>query len=77
MDDPIHMQKLPPQQMKQLTLQKGMNSTMKQNLNKKWVTFFYKANIPFNVACHLTFINAMKSTFDGEIFYKPPSYHAI
>jgi hypothetical protein len=46
--------------MKQMTLQEGMNSTMKQNLNKKWVTLFYKANIPFNVACNLTFIDAMK-----------------
>jgi hypothetical protein len=63
--------------MKQMTLQEGMNSTMKQNLYKKWATFIYKANIPFNVAHHSAFINATKFTFEGEILYKPPSYHAI
>jgi hypothetical protein len=44
MDDHIHMSNLLPQQMKLMTLQKGMNSTMKQNLDKKWAIFFYEAN---------------------------------
>jgi hypothetical protein len=60
-----------------MTFQEGMNSTMKQNFNKKWVTFFCKANILFNVAHHSAFIDAMKFTFEGEILYKPPLYHVI
>lgn len=44
---------------------------------KKWVTFFYEANIPFNVTCHFAFIDAVKSTSKGKIFYKPLSYHSI
>ncbi len=60
MDDPIPMSNLPPWQMGQMTLQQGMNSTMKQNLDKKWSTFFHETNIPFNVAHHSAFIDAAK-----------------
>jgi hypothetical protein len=74
MDDPIPMPNLPPQQMKQISLQEGMNSTMKQNLNKKWATFFYEANFPLNVAHHPTFNDAMKFTSKGKILYKSPLY---
>jgi hypothetical protein len=35
MDDPIPMPNLPPWQMRQITLQEEMNSTTKQNLEKK------------------------------------------
>jgi hypothetical protein len=54
-----------------------MNSTMKQNLDKKWAIFFYEANIPFNVTRHLAFINTMKSTSEGKILYKLSPYHSI
>jgi hypothetical protein len=57
MDNPIHMPNLSPHTFRQMTLQEGMNSTIKQNLNKKWATFLYEANIPFNVAYHLTLID--------------------
>jgi hypothetical protein len=77
MDDPIHMSNLPPQQMKLMTSQMGMNSTTKQNLDKKWATFFYEVNNPFNVAYHPTFIDAMKSTSDCKILYKLMSHHVI
>jgi hypothetical protein len=50
---------------------------MKQNFDKKWATFFYKANNPFNVAYHPTFIDVVKSTFDCKILYKLLSYHII
>jgi len=49
MDDPIHMPNLPPCTFWQMTLHEGMNSTTKQNLDKKWATFFYEDNIQFNV----------------------------
>jgi hypothetical protein len=45
-----------------VSLPKGLNLTKKQDLDKKWATFFYEANIPFNVMQHLTFIEAMKTT---------------
>jgi hypothetical protein len=42
MDDLIPMLNLPPQQMRQMTLQQGMNSTMKQNLTKSGQSSFMK-----------------------------------
>jgi hypothetical protein len=74
MDDPIFMPDLPPWQMRQISLQEGMNSTTKQNLHQKWATFFYETNIPFNVAHHLAFIDAMKFTSKEKYFINPPSY---
>jgi len=32
-----------------VSLPEGLNSTKKQYLDKKWATFFYEANITFNV----------------------------
>jgi hypothetical protein len=63
--------------MRPISLQKRMNSTTKQNLDKKWATLFYEANIPFNVAYHAAFIDAMKSTSENKIIYKLLSYHLI
>jgi len=74
MGDPIPMPNLPPWQMKQISLEEGMNSTTKENLDKKWLTFFYEANIPFNVAHHPTFIDVMKFNSKGKVLYKSPSY---
>jgi hypothetical protein len=50
---------------------------MKQSFDKKWATFFYEANIPFNVAHHSAFIDVVKSTSKGKILYKLLSYHSI
>jgi hypothetical protein len=52
-----------------------LRSTKKQDLEKKWATFFYEANIPFNDVWHLTFIKVMKATFEFRTYYKPPSDH--
>jgi hypothetical protein len=46
-------------------LPKGLNLAKKQDLDKKWATFFYEANIPFNVVQHPTFIEVVKATFDS------------
>ncbi len=46
----------------QISLPKGLNSTKKQDLDKKWATFSYEANIPFNVVQHPAFIETMKTT---------------
>ncbi len=44
-----------------------MNSTTKQNLDKKWVTLFYEANIPFKMiyklsSYHAIWIKLLKSS---------------
>ncbi len=46
----------------------------KQDLDKKWATFFYEVNIPFNVVQQLAFIEIVKVTFKSRTYYKPLSY---
>jgi hypothetical protein len=43
-------------------LPEGLNLAKKQDLDKKWATFFYGMNIPFKVVQHPTFIKIMKAT---------------
>jgi hypothetical protein len=54
-----------------------MDTSNKQVLDKKWARFFYEANIPFNVARHPAFVDAVKSTSESRVQYKPPAYHAL
>ena len=63
--------------MRQLSVQQGMDTSNKQVLDKKWAKFFYEANIPFNVVRHPAFVDAVKSTSESRVQYKPPAYHAI
>jgi hypothetical protein len=42
-----------------------------------WATFFYEANISFNIMWHLMFIEAVKATFESRTYYKPLSYHGL
>ncbi len=60
-----------------VSLSKGLNSTKKQDLDKKWATFFNEANIPFNVVWHPSFIEVVKATFESWTYYKPSSYHGL
>jgi hypothetical protein len=54
-----------------VSLSEGLNSTKKQDLDKKWVTFFNEVNIPFNVVWHLAFIEVVKATYESWTYYKP------
>jgi hypothetical protein len=65
------------QTFRQVLLPKGLNSTRKQDLDKKWATFFSEMNIPFNVVQHPMFIEIVKITFEFWTYYKPPSYYGL
>jgi hypothetical protein len=58
-------------------LPKGLNLAKKQDLDKKWATFFYEANTPFNVVQHLKFIKIVKATSKYGTCYKPLSFHGL
>ena len=56
------VQDTPPQELRQLNISEGFNASTKQHLDNVWATAFYKANIPFNVVRHPTFVNAVRET---------------
>jgi len=47
----------------------------KKELDEKWASFFYEANVPFTVARHLAFIEAMKATSLACFEHSLPLYH--
>ena len=40
-------------------------------------SFFYEANVPFNVGRHPAFVAAMNATASASFNYKPPLYNAL
>ena len=48
-----------------------------KELDEKWASFFYDANVPFNVGRHLTFVEAVNATTSAGFNYKPPLYNAF
>ena len=48
-----------------------------KELDEKWASFFYDANVPFNVGRHPTFVEAVNATASAGFNYKPPSYNAL
>lgn len=47
-----------------------------KELDEKWPTFFYEANIAFNVR-HPTFIEVMSTALKASFEYRPPTYNVI
>ena len=48
-----------------------------KELDEKWATFFYEANVAFNVVRHPSFIAAMRATSQARFDYDPPLYRAM
>ena len=48
-----------------------------KELDEKWTSFFYDANVPFNVGRHPTFVEAVNATASTGFNYKPPLYNAL
>ena len=64
--------------LRQCSLPEGFNASTKEILDKVWASAFYKANIPFNVVRHPTFIHAVHKTARLRMpAYRPPSYNAV
>jgi hypothetical protein len=58
-------------------MNKAYHSVKRKELDEKWKTFSYEANVPFNVVRHPSFIAAMRATLPARFDYEPPSYHAM
>lgn len=62
----------------QKSMEDSFDLATRQNLDAKWASFFYEANIAFNVVRHPAFISAVQETAKAGIGgYQPPSYQAI
>ena len=48
-----------------------------KELDEKWASFFYDANLPFNVGRHPVFIEAVNATASVGFNYKLPLYNAL
>ena len=49
----------------------------RKELDEKWASFFYDANVPFNVGRHPTFVEAVNATALAGFNYKPRLYNAL
>ena len=50
---------------------------LRQKLDNMWASFFYEANIAFNVVRHPAFVNAVRETAAAGFLYQPPAYNAV
>jgi hypothetical protein len=49
----------------------------RKELDEKWASFCYEANVAFNVVRHLAFVTTVQATLLAPFDYEPPSYHAM
>ena len=63
--------------MRQQDLDEVYQLNKRKKLDEKWGSFFYDANVPFNVGRHPTFVEAVNATALACFNYKPPSYNAL
>ena len=63
--------------MRQQELDEVYQLNKRKELDEKWASFFYDANVPFNVGRHPTFVEAVNVTASAGFNYKPPSYNAL
>ena len=63
--------------MQQQDLDEVYQLNKRKELDEKWASFFYDANVPFNVSRHPTFVEAVNVIAWAGFNYKPPSYNAL
>ena len=63
--------------MRQQKLDEVYQLNKQKELDEKWTSFFYDANVPFNVGRHPTFVEAMNAKALVGFNYKLPLYNAL
>ena len=63
--------------MRQQDLDEVYQLNKRKELDEKWTSFFYDANVPFNVGRHPTFVEAVNAIASAGFNYKPPTYNAL
>jgi hypothetical protein len=62
--------------MRQQDMTEAYQIGKRMELDEKWASFFYEANVAFNVARHPTFMAAVLATSRAGFDYHPPAYSA-
>jgi hypothetical protein len=68
---------LRPNALCQQHMNQAYHNAKQKELDEKWATFFYKANVTFNVIRHPSFIAVVQTTLLAQFDYEPPSCHAM
>jgi hypothetical protein len=63
--------------LRQQHMNEAYHIAKRKELDEKWATFFYEANVAFNVVRHLTFVAAVRAKSQAQFDYDPPSYYAM
>ena len=63
--------------LRQQDMSEALQISKRKELDMLWSSFFYEANVAFNVAKHPTFIKAVSTTAAAGFDYNPPSYNAM
>ena len=66
-----------PRTLRQQDMSEAYKIAKRKDLDGKWASFFYEANVAFNTVRHPAFINAVNATAQVGFDYKPPSYNAM
>ena len=76
---PCTVERMPPRPSisRQRSMDESLQLGQRHKLDTMWASFFYEANIAFNVARHPAFINAVKETAASGIPYRPPAFNAV
>ncbi len=62
---------------RQQELNEAYHLLKRKELDGKWSSFFYEANVAFNIVRHPAFVEAVRATARAGFHYEPPSYNAI
>ena len=63
--------------MQQQELDEVYQLNKRKELDEKWASFFYNANVLFNVDRHLAFVEVVNAIASAGFNYKLPSYNAL
>ena len=63
--------------MRQQDMNEADQISKQKELDMLWASFFYEANVAFNVVRHSVFMKAVNSTANAGFDYNPPFYHAM
>ena len=66
-----------PRSLRQQDMSEAYQIAKRKELDGKWASFFYEANVAFNIVRHPAFMAVVNATAQAGFDYRPPSYNAM